>query len=201
MVTAPSSNRVILVHDPVNALLELSPALPAALAQADLVLLSGLNAVADPGHARGLAERVVALVRAHLPAGGLVVYEDGGFHEPGLGRVVASTLAPVLDVHSLNEDELQAYADREVDLRDPASVADALDTLPAVLPARTFVVHTDASSRGPCPLRPSAWPPASRPPPVHPPAWCPSTRWTIRRPPRSVSATPSSPGSSPACST
>ena len=63
MVTAPSSNRVILVHDPVNALLELSPALPAALAQADLVLLSGLNAVADPGHARGLAERVVALVR------------------------------------------------------------------------------------------------------------------------------------------
>jgi ADP-dependent phosphofructokinase/glucokinase len=77
-----------------------------------------------------------------LPACAVVYYEDAGFHEPGLSQRVRDALVNVVDVYGLNEDELQAYLGRAVDLLCVADVAEALESLRALIPVPVLVVHT-----------------------------------------------------------
>jgi ADP-dependent phosphofructokinase/glucokinase len=77
-----------------------------------------------------------------LPDDALVVYEDAGFHVAAVSRLVRDALVGRVDVHSMNEDELQAYAGRQVDLLDAAALAPALRAVQSVVPVRTLVVHT-----------------------------------------------------------
>lgn len=140
-VRAPHPNRVIYVNDPPNRELVLSPELGAELSTADVVLVSGFNTIQDVA----VLDARLATLRTHLrrvPVGGLVVYEDAGFHVPELGDRVRAALAPVVDVHSMNEDEMQATIGRRVDLLDADDVADALADLHRAVPARALVVHT-----------------------------------------------------------
>jgi ADP-dependent phosphofructokinase/glucokinase len=142
-VRAPRGNRLIYVHDPANADLVLSPDLGRLLGAADVVLLSGFNSMRDEA---ALRSRLVEL-RGHLSArrpGGLVVYEDAGFHVPALSTVVRELLADHVDVWGMNEDELQAYAGRPLDLLDAGEVLGALRSVRALLGVPTVVVHTSA---------------------------------------------------------
>jgi hypothetical protein len=138
---APRANRLIYVNDPPNRELLVSPRLGDVLRTANVFLLSGFNAMQDPA---ALDERLRAL-RKHmqcLPAGALVVYEDGGFHVPGLSQLIRDGLLDLIDVYGMNEDEMQAYLGRRVDVLDPAAMAGALQELHDLIPASTFVLHT-----------------------------------------------------------
>ncbi|MFV0450750.1 MAG: ADP-dependent glucokinase/phosphofructokinase [Propioniciclava sp.] len=149
-VVSPRANRVILVHDPPNEAMELAPDLGAYVARADLVLVSGLNAMKD---ADLLGQRLTDLreLLSGARPGAVVMYEDAGYHVPGFGALVADALVEVIDIHSLNEDELQAWLGRAVDLTDGAAVARAVTELRRRVPARNTVLHTHAWSlvRGP----------------------------------------------------
>lgn len=140
-VRAARPNRLIYVNDPPNRLMELSPALGALLEDAGVFLCSGFNSMQD---ADLLASRLRELRTAmrSLPDDCVVVYEDAGFHVPALSAQVRDALVDVVDVHGLNEDELQAYVGHEVDLLDAADLAAALDELQQVVRARTLVVHS-----------------------------------------------------------
>jgi ADP-dependent phosphofructokinase/glucokinase len=138
---APRANRLIYVNDPPNRELLVSARLGDVLLTATVFLLSGFNAMQDPA---SLDARLLTL-RKHmrsLPAGALVVYEDGGFHVPELSRQIRDGLLDLIDVYGMNEDEMQAYLGHEVKLLDAESVAGALRELHSLIPARTFVVHT-----------------------------------------------------------
>lgn len=138
---AHADNRVIYNHNPDLQRLELSAELPEWMARADVLLISGFNAMVDEGL---LMERISSLRKAMdaLPKGALVFYEDGGFHTPGLQRLVHARLGGRMDVHSVNEDELQTYLQRPVDLRDAGAVSSALREMQEAMPVRTRVVHT-----------------------------------------------------------
>jgi ADP-dependent phosphofructokinase/glucokinase len=140
-VVAPHPNRIIYVNDPPNRELVLSPDLGEALRTADVVLVSGFNTIRDVAV---LDARLATLCEdlRRVPVGGLVVYEDAGFHLPELSDRVRAALVPVVDVHSMNEDEMQATVGRKVDLLDPDDVAEALADLHRAVPARNLVVHT-----------------------------------------------------------
>ncbi|WP_077488746.1 ADP-dependent glucokinase/phosphofructokinase [Sinomonas mesophila] len=140
-LVAPFPNRLIYVNDPPNAEMRLSRDLPAALAEADIVLLSGLNAMQDE---RTLAARLDELRSAltSLPDEAFVYYEDAGFHWPAFSGLVRAALLDRIDVYGMNEDELQTHLAREVDLLDPVSVRRAVTDIAVVIPARTLVVHT-----------------------------------------------------------
>lgn len=140
-ICAPHPNRVILTNDPPNRELVLSDELGPALEAADLFLISGFNCIQDPAV---LEDRLAGVVAAlgHLPPGGLVLYEDAGYHVPAMSRRVSEVLAEHLDVYSMNEDELESYVGHEVDLLDPQAVADALGRLRELVPAHVLVVHS-----------------------------------------------------------
>lgn len=141
VLVAPHPNRVILVNDPPNRDLVLSPDLTPALADAAVFEISGLNTIVD----RAVLDDRIARLRSDaraVPPGGVVFYEDAGFHDRSLHRAVLDGLVAVVDVISMNEDELAEHVGRDVDLLDAADVAAALADLHAAIPAPAVVVHT-----------------------------------------------------------
>jgi ADP-dependent phosphofructokinase/glucokinase len=140
-LTASHANRLIYSNDPPNQTLFLSDELPAALELASLFLISGFNSMRD---AAALDERLAQLRAAMvaLPRGAVVFYEDSGFHRPELSVRVRSALLEVIDVYSMNEDELETHLGRTIDLLDPEAVRAALADVAVLIPARALVVHT-----------------------------------------------------------
>lgn len=140
-VRAVHPNRIILVNDPPNRDLVLSPELPDALAGARAFLPAGFNVMRDPAL---LVDRIAFLQQAmtRLPAEAVVFYEEAGFHDTSLREIVRRDFRGRIDVHSLNEDELQSYLGRKVRLLDPDDVLAALDAFSEFAIAPTVVVHT-----------------------------------------------------------
>lgn len=140
-VCAPRSNRLIFTHDPPAEELRISADLGAALADARVFLISSLNAIRDP---RLLDARLTQL-RQHmgrLSSDALVYYEDAGFHVPDLSRRACDGLRGVVDVHSMNEEEMQAHLGYQVDVLDADEMAAALTELQPLTAGPTLVVHT-----------------------------------------------------------
>ncbi len=140
-VTAPRANRLIYVNDEPNQELVISSELGDVLSDARVFLVSGMNSMQDPDTV-ALRLRDLRDQMRSLPEDAVVVYEDAGFHVPERSTQVREGLADVVDVHSMNEDEMQAYVGRRVDLLDAEDVASALGQLREVVGATTLVVHT-----------------------------------------------------------
>jgi ADP-dependent phosphofructokinase/glucokinase len=87
----------------------------------------------------------LAELRGHLrrlPTDAVVVFEDAGYHVPAMSARVVAALGDLVDVHGMNEDELQAHLGHDVDLLDAEALAVALVAVRRVVPAPTVVVHT-----------------------------------------------------------
>ncbi|MCE1174404.1 MAG: ADP-dependent glucokinase/phosphofructokinase [Propionibacteriales bacterium] len=141
-VASVHPNRIIYVNDPPNRDLVLSQELPAALAGARAFLPAGFNVMTDPGLLRQRLTFLQAAMRK-LPDEAVVFYEDSGFHHQELRDIVSREFSGRIDVHSLNEDELQTYLGRRVDLLDVVQVKQALaDFFHGFSIAPTVVVHT-----------------------------------------------------------
>mgnify|MGYP000850988834 FL=1 len=140
-IRAEHPNRIIYVNDPPNRDLELSPELPDALEGARAFLPAGFNVMRDPDLLR---DRLAFLQRAmtRLPDDALVFYEDAGFHDNAMREVVGAEFRGRVDVHSLNEDELQSHLGRRIDLLDVEDVESALAEFAPRAIAPTVVVHT-----------------------------------------------------------
>jgi len=137
----PFPNRVIYVNDPANEALVLSDELGSLLSDASIFLISGFNSVTD----RDVLDRRLSTLKSHmrqLPSHAVVYYEDAAFHQPAFSRLVRNALLEVVDVYSLNEDEMQAYLGHPVKLLSVTEVKDALNSLRALIPVPTLVVHT-----------------------------------------------------------
>ncbi|GAA3599361.1 hypothetical protein GCM10022223_13510 [Kineosporia mesophila] len=140
-LVAPFPNRLIYVNDVANEELLLSDELGALLADARLFLISGFNAVRE---ADLLDARLGTMHRdmERLPTGAFVYYEDAAFHEPVFRARVREAVLGRVDVYGLNEDEMQAYLGRAVDLQSAPEVGAALGELHRLIPAPVLVVHT-----------------------------------------------------------
>ncbi|WZH37646.1 MAG: ADP-dependent glucokinase/phosphofructokinase [Microbacterium enclense] len=140
-VTAPASNRLIFANDAPNREMAIAADLGDALAGASAFLVSGFNTMQDADLlARRLDDLVAAMER--LPATALVYYEDAGFYQRALSALVRERLLDRIDVYGMNEDELQEYLGRTIDLLSPDEIVRALADVHAVIPARALVVHT-----------------------------------------------------------
>ncbi|GEK23270.1 ADP-dependent glucokinase/phosphofructokinase [Cellulomonas xylanilytica] len=140
-LVAPHPNRIIYANDPPHRELRIAADLADALRTADVFLLSSFNVIQDPATLESRLLQVRDAMRA-MPPDALVVFEDAGYHVPELSRRVRDEMVWTADVYSLNEDEMQAYLGRQVDLLDAATVAKAVVELHQLVPAPTLVVHT-----------------------------------------------------------
>lgn len=140
-VISPAANRVIFANDRPNREMALSGDLGDTLGDASAFLISGFNTMRDRALlGRRLAELTTAMVQ--LPAAALVFYEDAGFYHRAFAADVRERLLARIDVYSMNEDELQEYLGRSINLLDADAVAAALAEAHALIPAPALVVHT-----------------------------------------------------------
>lgn len=140
-VVSPSSNRLIFANDPPNRSMAIAPELGGVLEDAAVLLLSGFNTMQDEDL---LEQRLAELDAAieHLPSAALVYYEDAGFYVRRFAERIWAHLLPRIDVYGMNEDELQEYVARPVDLLVPADVAAALLEVHRQIPVPALLVHT-----------------------------------------------------------
>ena len=139
--TAPHPNRIIYANDPPNRDLVIAEELGDVLSTADVFMVAGFNVIQDEVLLEERLARIAADID-RMPAGSLVFYEDAGYHIPEFATRVRDRILDRIDVYSMNEDEMQAYLGRGVDLLDVDDVEKALGELHTVIPARTLVVHT-----------------------------------------------------------
>ncbi|WP_449407716.1 ADP-dependent glucokinase/phosphofructokinase [Microbacterium maritypicum] len=140
-VLSPAPNRLIFANDPPNRTMLLADDLAAELTRAEAFLVSGFNTMQD----HDLLEQRLATLREAmraLPDDALVYYEDAGFYTRSFAETARQRLLERIDVYGMNEDELQEYLGRSVNLLDPADVIRALAEVREVVPAPALVVHT-----------------------------------------------------------
>ncbi|WP_456286389.1 ADP-dependent glucokinase/phosphofructokinase [Microbacterium sp. JZ70] len=140
-VVTPSANRLIFANDPPNREMAIADGLGDALATAAVFLVSGFNTMQDD---RLLVRRLDELRSAmrRLPSDAVVYYEDAGFYRREFSREIRARLLDRIDVYGMNEDELQEYLGRSVDLQDADDVVVALRDIHRLIPAPALVVHT-----------------------------------------------------------
>lgn len=140
-VVSPGANRLIFANDPPNRSMAIAPGLSEALTSASVFLISGFNTMQDHDLlVRRLSELRTAMAR--LAVGALVYYEDAGFYTRAFAETVRGRLLPHINVYGMNEDELQEYLGRAVDLLDPVDVSAALGEIRRLIPVPALVVHT-----------------------------------------------------------
>ena len=134
-------NRIIYDNDYDNILMQISPDFASLASDARVFLISGFNAMQSGALLADRLQKLLHIMHS-LPSDAFVFYEDACFHEPALSGQVRKALTDVIDVYSLNEDELQGYLGRKISLLDPVEVYASLQDLYQLLPVPALVIHT-----------------------------------------------------------
>ena len=142
-IRARQPNRLIYHCNADRIAMKLSPDFADLIAGAQVLLISGFNAMQNE---KLLLERLATVARmlGRLRSDATVYLEDGGYYEPSFRRLIYRALGPRVDIYSLNEDELQTHLERKVELGDAGQAREALDELHRRIPAATIVLHTGA---------------------------------------------------------
>ena len=140
-INTKSANRIIYVNDHDNVAMEISPELESLSTDARVFLISGFNAMQSQELLSEKLGKLLSIIKS-LPSETVVFYEDACYHNLNLNKIVREYLIPVIDVFSLNEDEMQEYLGRKIMLLDPIDVFAALQELHLLLPVPTLVIHT-----------------------------------------------------------
>jgi ADP-dependent phosphofructokinase/glucokinase len=135
------ANRIIYTFDPDNERMILHPGLGDMLTGGRVFLISGFNAMHDPSLLEARLRQLQGFMQS-LPPEALVFYEDAGFHCPGMQPIIWRYLLDCIAIYSLNEDELQGYLERAVNLTNAAEVARALEDMHKLIPVPVLALHT-----------------------------------------------------------
>ncbi len=134
-------NRVIFAYDPPSMRLEISTAFAEEITSADVFLIASYNIIKDKSILKDRLRKTVSLIHA-LPPRHTVIMEDGCFKDPGMRQLVTQTLAPQIDIFSMNEDELQDRLGYRIDILNPTDVLTAIQTVYDKLQVPTLICHS-----------------------------------------------------------
>ena len=140
-IRARQSNRLIYHCNADRIAMRLAPDFADLLSDAQVLLISGFNAMQDR---RLLLDRLatVSNMLKCLPDDATVYLEDGGYYEPSFRQAILRALGRRISVYSMNENEMQDHLKRKVELRDARQVRNALEELHRLIPAASIVLHT-----------------------------------------------------------
>lgn len=134
-------NRIIYHHDDDNITMKLNEDFADMITEAKVLLVSGFNAMQSKELLISRMESLLRIVKK-LPKDALIYYEDASFYDPSLSRLIHSMLKDKISIFGLNEDELQSYLGRKLDLVDAFQIKEALENLHKLIPVPILVVHS-----------------------------------------------------------
>lgn len=140
-IRARRANRLIYHCNADRINLRLNEDFADLITDADVLLISGFNAIQS---GRVFSDRLQSVGRMldALPERATVFLEDGAYFAPQFRQLIFRLLGKRIGVFSMNEDEFQKHLGQSLDLNDVAQVNAALAVLSGQLPVPTLVVHT-----------------------------------------------------------
>ena len=139
-ISAGASNRLIYHSNPDNIAMRINDDFGDLLSSAEVMLVSGFNAVQDEAQLLDRLHSVLRLLR-RLPENALVYAEDAGNMTPRHHQLILQKLGKRVDIFGMNEDELQGHLGRTLNLLDAPQMLHALQDLRRLNPIPTLVVH------------------------------------------------------------
>ena len=140
----PRENRLMVSRD-INSLQ--MPILPdpfgKMIVDAEVFLLGCFSEVIELDILKDCMEKTKALL-SYLPQDAYIVLEDGCYVKEDFRYYVHSRLADTVHVLSMNEDELQQYVGKRIDIFDPKAVKDAVKYVSKRSGIQTILVHSAA---------------------------------------------------------
>ena len=140
----PRENRILITSDLDSLRIPvLDEAFGAMLTDCEVFLMGCFSEILDK---EILADRVEKTRRLfqRLPKDAVVVMEDGCYVKKDFRYYVHEKLCPHAHILSMNEDELQEYIGKRIDILDPRAVKDALETVWKNAGIPTVLVHSAA---------------------------------------------------------
>jgi len=141
VVRSKRANRIIFTNDADNALMLINPVFFEKNRTADILLLSGLNAIQDINLLKARLTFITECLDKYCK-NIKIYYEDACFYNPKFPCEVWKSLLPYISIYSLNEDEMQNYIGAEVDLLNPSAILNSLQLLQQKIHVPTLIVHT-----------------------------------------------------------
>lgn len=140
----PRENRVMISRD-IDSLY--MPVLPdefgEMITDAEVFLLGCFSEILDKEVLAGCLEKTKALF-SHLPEDAFVVMEDGCYVVKDFRYFTHEQLAPYATILSMNEDEMQEYYGKRIDILDPQAVKEAIEYVYERIGIKTLLVHSAA---------------------------------------------------------
>ncbi len=138
----PRENRIMISHDMTSLDMPVLPEVfGPAIEDAGVFLLGCFSEIME----RKILDRVVkntAQLLEHLPKDAVVMYEDGCYVMKAFRYAVHEHLRSYIDVLSMNEDELQEYIGRSIDVLDVKAVIAAIQCVHESLGIDNVIVHS-----------------------------------------------------------
>ena len=137
----PRENRILISRDVDSMNMYVSESFADHLTDAGVFLLGCFNEILDD---ELLADRVGTYrkILERLPKDAIAILEDGCYIKKNSRFFVHDQLRPVLQAVSMNEDELQDYIGRRIDVLGPKVVLEAVQQVYESLRVPTMIVHS-----------------------------------------------------------
>lgn len=139
--TTTRESRILVSRDPDSMTMDVSEAFIPFTKDAKVFLIASFTTVTDP---QILEERIASVTRIlqQLPQDCIIVCEEGGYIRDSFRRSMHKALRGLAEIISMNEDELQNYIGRKIDLMEPTIVKNALSEAHTGIGIDTMIVHT-----------------------------------------------------------
>lgn len=138
----PRENRIMVSRDYTSLDMPVLPdTFGPMIEDAGVFLLGCFSEVLD----RTILDRCLNQTREllmHLPEDAVVMYEDGCYVRKAFRYAVHEHLRPFIDVLSMNEDEMQEYIGRSIDILDVKAVIAAVQEVYASMGIDHIVIHS-----------------------------------------------------------
>lgn len=140
----PRENRILISRDEDSLNM---PVLPDEFGKmiggCEVFLLGSFSELLDTDVLKDRMEKTKKLF-SYLPDEAVVVMEDGCYVKKNFRGYVHRQLAPQIDVLSMNEDELQQYIGKSIDILDPEAVEEAVNYVYDHSGIKLILVHSAA---------------------------------------------------------
>ncbi len=140
----PRENRILISRDIYSLNVPvLDKEFGALITDAEVFLLGSFTEILDRDVLENCVQKTKNLL-TYLPDDAIVVLEDGCYVKKNFRYYVHEQLAPQAHILSMNEDEMQEYIGRRIDILDPEAVSEALRIVHSKCGLKTVLVHSAA---------------------------------------------------------
>ncbi|MEF9941911.1 MAG: ADP-dependent glucokinase/phosphofructokinase [Lachnospiraceae bacterium] len=140
--TTPRENRILISRD-VDSLnmAVLDKEFGTMIRECEVFLLGSFTEILDLDILKNRIEKTKALL-SYLPKDATVVMEDGCYINKEFRHYVHQQLASKINVLSMNEDELQQYIGKTIDILDPKAVKEAVEYVHKNTGIQLILIHS-----------------------------------------------------------